>query len=242
MPDAVTPGTDTVIPNAAAVPRHTDAVIFDMDGVLVDSGPPHEGSWRLLAQRHGATLDAGFFGRTFGQRSCDIVRGIWGAQLSDVDVQRLDDEKEATYRELIAANVPLMPGCRAALARLTAAGYRLAVATSGPRENLELVLRAGELAPLFAATVHGADVQHGKPAPDCFLLAAERIGVPPSRCVVVEDAPVGLIAAIAAGMCPLALVGTHPATRLLDAGARRTITSFDELTPGLVGSLLNGRA
>ena len=233
--------SDAVIPNTHAANPNGAAVIFDMDGVLVDSGPPHEESWRLLAERHGATLDAGFFGRTFGQRSCDIVRGIWGAQLSDTDVQRLDDEKEQTYRALIAANVPLMPGCRAALARLTAAGYRLAVATSGPRANLERVLQAGQLAPAFAATVHGADVQHGKPAPDCFLLAAERIGVPPHRCVVVEDAPVGLIAAVAAGMCPLALVGTHPAARLLEAGARRTINHFDELTPGLVGSLLNGR-
>ncbi len=212
-------------------------VIFDMDGVLVDSGPPHERSWQVLAQRHGVEISPERFRQSFGQTSRDIIRQIWGDRLSDDEVRRFDDEKEAIYRELIADHVPLMPGCRPALARLHDAGLHLAVATSGPPENLELVLSAGLIAYYFDAEVHGFEIAAGKPAPDCFLLAAERLGLPPAACVVVEDAPVGIQAARAAGMPAIGLVGTHPAEKLTAAGAARVVNTFAEITPELVRSL-----
>jgi len=212
-------------------------VIFDMDGVLVDSGPAHLTSWQTLAKRRGVDVTAERFKRTFGQTSRDIIRLTFGEDLSEEDVRRLDAQKEAIYRELIAESVPLMPGCRNLLERLRKAGLRLAVATSGPPENLELVLSGGLIANYFDAEVHGFDIAAGKPAPDCFLLAAQRLGVPLAECVVVEDAPVGIEAARAAGMKSIGLSGTHPTDRLLAAGADRVIQSLDEITPELIHAL-----
>jgi beta-phosphoglucomutase-like phosphatase (HAD superfamily) len=252
-------------------------VIFDMDGVLVDSGPAHHQSWQILARRHGREVSAERFATTFGRPSRDIIRVIWGDSVSDEEVARLDADKEAIYRELIRGRVPLMPGCRETLAALHAAGLRLAVATSGPPENLKLVLREGGLGTYFAvqhttgdvasgpragrevlscgrrfgkptagaepgryemATVHGFDIARGKPAPDCFLLAATRLGLAPAECVVVEDAPVGIEAGLAAGMPVIALAGTHPVAVLIAAGAARVVKRLDEITPELVRQVM----
>jgi beta-phosphoglucomutase-like phosphatase (HAD superfamily) len=124
------------------------------------------------------------------------------------------------------------------LTRLRAAGLVRAVATSGPPENLKLVLQEGNLAEFFTATVHGFDIQHGKPAPDCFLLAAERVGLPPMACAVVEDAPVGVRAGVAAGMKVIGLAGTHPPEPLTQAGAACIGSRLAEVTPELVAALL----
>lgn len=218
----------------------TGGVIFDMDGVLVASGPAHAASWRLLARRHGIGLSEERFRESFGRPSRDIVRMIWGEDLSDEQVRQIDDEKERIYRELISGIVPLSIGTREVLHALSRAGFVLAVATSGPPENLGLVLRETGLERYFAATVHGFDVREGKPAPDCFLLAAERAGLAAGACVVVEDAPVGIQAARAAGMRVIALAGTHPRATLAAAGAARVLDRLDELTPELVRSLLDG--
>jgi len=214
-------------------------VIFDMDGVLVDSGPAHIASWRALAGKHGVEMSDEQFAACFGQTSRDIIRQLWGPDVSDDAVRRFDDEKEAIYRELITGNVPLAPGAREMLTGLQQDGCVLAVATSGPRENVELVLREAELAPFFAAVVTGFDVSKGKPAPDCFLLAAERAGLSPADCVVVEDAPVGIQAALAAQMKPIGFVGTHAAERLTQAGAPLTVQHLTEITPHVVAELLS---
>jgi len=214
-------------------------VIFDMDGVLVASAAPHHESWRALAGRHGIDVSDERFAATFGRPSRDIIRMLWGDHLSDAEIRRYDDEKERIYRDLIRDRIPLAPGVHAVLARLAQAGYVLAVATSGPPENLDLVLDGGRLRPYFAATVHGFDVERGKPAPDCFLLAAERAELSPARCLVVEDAPVGVAAALAAGMQAVGLVGTHDADRLRAAGACDVIERLAELTPARVAAHLS---
>lgn len=214
-------------------------VIFDVDGVLVASGPAHAESWRTLASRHGVEISDEQFKRTFGQTSRDIIRTIWGDDVSDDDVRRYDEEKEAIYRALIAGDVPLADGAPGMLEALRQAGYVLAVATSGPRENVELVLRETNLGPYFAAAVTGFDVARGKPAPDCFLLAAERAGVRPRDCVVVEDAPVGVQAALAAEMKPIGFAGTHAADGLRAAGAACVVECLREITPSLVAELLD---
>lgn len=212
-------------------------VIFDMDGVLVDSGPAHHRSWQMLAREHRIEVSQERFNNTFGRPSRDIIRIIWGQQTSDEQINRLDEQKERLYREIVSGDLPLMPGCRELLANLSRAGFLLGVATSGPRENLELVLREGQIADYFCATVNGFDIARGKPAPDCFLLAAERMGLPANRCVVVEDAPVGVQAAVAAGMKAIALAGTHPPEPLSEAGASAVVRRLDEITSQVVGRL-----
>jgi beta-phosphoglucomutase len=213
-------------------------VIFDMDGVLVASGPAHAASWRALAVQHGIQISDEEFSRTFGQTSRDIIRLIWGDDVSDEDIRRYDEEKESLYRELITGNIPLADGAHQALTALRRAGYTLAVATSGPPENVELVLREANLGPFWAAVVTGFDVQRGKPAPDCFVLAAERAGLQPADCVVVEDAPVGIEAALAAGMKTVGFAGTHPAKKLRRAGASVVVERLADITPEVVAGLL----
>ena len=213
-------------------------VIFDIDGVLVASGPAHRASWQMVARKHGFNLPDRMFTDTFGRPSRDIIRTIWGPATTDAQIHEIDTEKERIYRDLVTGILPLTIGVRETLAELGGAGFVLAVATSGPPENLELVMREGRLGGYFAATVHGFDIKHGKPAPDCFLLAAERAGLLPGNCGVVEDAPVGIEAALAAGMQPIGLVGTHPAERLRTAGAR-VVERLAEITPALVCGLLD---
>jgi beta-phosphoglucomutase len=214
------------------------AVIFDMDGVLVASGPAHAASWRVVARRHGIEVSDQRFRESFGRTSRDIIATLWGPGLAPADVERIDAEKERTYRELISGVVPLMIGARETLAALAAAGYRLAVASSGPRENIDLVLDETRIHGCFSAVVTGFDVRRGKPDPECFLLAAQRLGVPPPACVVVEDAPVGIEAALAAVMRVIGLAGTHPADRLVTTGAQRVVAALREITPALVGEVL----
>jgi beta-phosphoglucomutase len=204
-------------------------VIFDMDGVLVDSGAAHAASWRALAREAGVTIGDPEFARHFGKASRDIIRAVFGEHLSDADVAAKDERKEALYRDSIRGRVPAMPGAVQAVTRLAAAGVAIAVGTSGPKENVDLVLDGLALREFFSAVVTGSDVRRGKPAPDVFLLAAERLGLQPASCIVVEDAPVGLQAARAAGMIAVGLTGTHPAERLTDAD--HVITTLDTLTP-----------
>jgi len=212
-----------------------------MDGVLVDSGAPHHESWQLLARQQGLNVSREEFAATFGRTSRDIVRLIFGADRTPDEVAALDAEKERLYRELIRGRVPAMPGAVVAVRGLQAAGFALAVASSGPPENVALVVNELGLADAFAVVVNGFDITHGKPAPDCFLLAAERLGVAPAACVVVEDAPVGVRAGVAAGMRVIGLAADAARRReLAAAGAARVMATLAELTPACVGAVLGG--
>ncbi|MFO0838516.1 MAG: HAD family phosphatase [Phycisphaerae bacterium] len=212
-------------------------VIFDMDGVLIASGPAHAGSWRVVARKHGISVSDVQFKALFGRTSRDIVRELWGHGVSDDEIRRIDDEKEAVYRALISGVIPLTIGTRELLTTLSDAGLLLAIASSGPAENLDLVLTETRIGSFFRAVVGGFDVPHGKPAPDCCLLAASRIGLSPGNCVVVEDAPAGIRAGLAAGMAVIGLVGTHPADSLHAAGATRVVTELRAITPELIREL-----
>jgi beta-phosphoglucomutase len=181
-------------------------VLFDMDGVLVDSYGPHLASWRALAEREGLPFDRAALTRLFGRTSHEMIGELWPERAGESDA--LSRRKEAIYRELVASRFPAMPGARELAAALHAAGFALALASSGPRENVELALDRLQLRGLFSASVSGRDVERGKPDPQVFELAAGRLGLPAARCVVVEDAPVGVEAAHAAGMAAVVLLST----------------------------------
>jgi beta-phosphoglucomutase len=213
------------------------AIIFDMDGVLVSSGAAHAKSWQLAAKKYDREVDQKTFTATFGRPSRDIIRLIWGAETTDDQVTEIDALKETLYRELITGMVPLMVGVREVLAAFAEEGYQLAVGSSGPKENIDLVLDETGLRSQFSAVVNGFDIEHGKPAPDCFLLCAERMGVNPETCLVIEDAPVGIQAANAAGMKAVGLTGTHPAEPLHNAGAAEVVEDLRHVTPELAARL-----
>jgi len=184
-------------------------VIFDMDGVLVDSYASHLESWRLLAAEQGRNLTDAQIGSTFGRTSRDIIRTLLDVHDPDT-IHNLDDRKESLYRDLIRGRVPAMPGAVALVTSCRDAGFKVAVGSSGPSENVRLVCDEMGLGGRFHAIVTGDDITHGKPHPEVFLTAAGRLGLEPQRCVVIEDAPVGLEAARRAGMQCVGLMGSYP--------------------------------
>jgi beta-phosphoglucomutase len=209
----------------------TRGVIFDMDGVLVLSGPAHWVAWRDTAAVHGRSLTQADFLAVNGMTNQDICARLWGAAHATPEfVARVADAKEAAYRRAVEANVPLAPGCRELLAALRARALGIAVGTSGPKENVDLILDRGGIRSFFGGVVHAGLVQRGKPAPDIFLRAAEQLGVPAAACVVVEDAPSGIRAALAAGMRTIAVCTNHGADELHGVGAHTVLPDLASIT------------
>jgi beta-phosphoglucomutase family hydrolase len=214
------------------------AVLFDWDGVVIDSSPQHERSWELLAAAESLPLPEGHFKRGFGKKNETIIPDILGWARDPSEIQRLARLKEETYRRLVAeSGVNILPGARELLAALRAENIPCAVASSTPRENLEAIFAATGLDACFDAVVCGDDVENGKPAPDIFLLAAKKLGVAPGDCVVIEDAHPGIEAALRAGMPVLAVATTHPVADL--GAATAAIESLATANPDLLRSLSN---
>lgn len=212
------------------------AVLFDWDGVVIDSSPQHERSWELLAAIESLPLPEGHFKRGFGKKNETIIPDILGWARDPAEIQRLARLKEETYRRLVAeSGVNILPGARELLAALRAENIPCAVASSTPRENLDAIFAATGLDACFDAVVCGDDVENGKPAPDIFLLAAKKLGVAPGDCVVIEDAHAGIEAALRAGMPVLAVATTHPVADL--GAATAAIESLAAANPDLLRSL-----
>ena len=214
-------------------------VIFDMDGVIVLTEHAHWESWCVAAEARGVHLQYDTFLSCFGRINADCIAILFGPDVSPDESNRIADEKEVAFREIVGKNVPLAPGLVPLLEGLRSRGIKLAVGSSGPSENVNLILGAGGIRPYFDAIVHGGEITRGKPAPDVFLLAAERLGVPAARCTVIEDAPAGIRAAVAAGTMPVAVATTHHAEELKDAGA---IAVFPDLISIPIDSLINPSA
>lgn len=195
------------------------AAIFDLDGTLGDSGPLHAESWRLLAAELGTTADEGWLQHTFGRANRDIIPELFGRALPDEEIVRHSDRKEALYRELAASRLRLFPGALELLQALQAAGWRLGIGSSTPRLNLDFTFPLLDLSELIEVAVGMEDVARHKPEPDVFLEVARRLDVPPARCLVFEDAPAGITAAVRAQMVGVAVTTHHPAESLRAAGA-----------------------
>ncbi|HEX6555030.1 MAG TPA: HAD family phosphatase [Ktedonobacteraceae bacterium] len=184
------------------------AVIWDLDGVIIDSADEHRRAWQRLAREEGIKLTDEDFWATFGKRNDDIIAIIWGP-LPPEKVQLLRDRKETYFRDLIRQKAAPLPGSMELMRSLHEAGYLQALASSAPIENIQLISEVLGLERYLTALVSGETVPYGKPAPDIFLKAAQELHIEPSRCLVIEDAVAGVEAAHAAGMRCIAVAGNR---------------------------------
>jgi beta-phosphoglucomutase len=188
------------------------AFIFDMDGTIVDNMGFHTDSWLEFFARRGKQYDPdAFFRETAGAQGREILRERLGPDIPDDEIAVLAQEKDALYREMYAPHREAIEGFEALVDRARARGVALAVATSAPPRNIVFTLDELDLRRHFDAVVGAADVKQGKPHPDVFLKAAEKLGVDPANCIVFEDAPMGVEAARRAGMRAVVITTTLPA-------------------------------
>jgi len=185
------------------------AVIFDMDGVLADTGPIHYESWVKMANEIGKTFKKSFFKATFGQQSVPITRQLVGRNVDQNLVEKWAQLKEQYYREMLKDKIKPLPGVIELIEDLKSINFKLAVGSSGPPENVELLLTSLKIEHFFDTIITAAEVQNGKPSPEVFIIAAQKINVKPQNCLVIEDAPVGIEAAKRANMKCIALTTTH---------------------------------
>ena len=202
------------------------AVIFDMDGVVVDSEPRHERAIQEVVRDLGygelGLRFADYIGRADNELWVDFVAKRKPAQ----SVRELMALKRRRVVEILRREQPFFDGLLALVARL-AGRYLLALASGSERGVVEEVLKLGGLGRFFSAVVSGSDVARGKPAPDIFLRAAELLGVAPGDCCVIEDSKPGVSAGVAAGMTVIAITNTHPAEELRQA--THVVRNYEEI-------------
>jgi beta-phosphoglucomutase len=220
--------------------KNGKAAIWDVDGTLVDTAELHFHAWQAVCREHGRDFTRDDFAATFGQRNPEIIRKLFGQRFSEQEIADLGDRKEVLYRNAAKNGVELLPGARRLVEELHRAGFAQAIGSSAPPANLELILRLTGIARFFAAIVSSEDTQRGKPDPQVFLLAADRLGVAPPRCVVFEDAVAGVQAARAGGMKCVAVrcVGHHSEASLRQAGADRVVETLEQVRASEIVDLL----
>jgi len=216
------------------------AAIWDVDGTLVDTAELHFQAWQAVCRELGRDFTRADFAATFGQRNPEIVRKLFGERFNAEEFAALGERKEVLYRAAAGSGVDLLPGVRALVEDLHRAGFAQAIGSSAPHANLELILRLTGIAGFFAAVVGSEDTQRGKPDPQVFLTAAERLGVPAAHCVVFEDAVAGVQAARAGGMKCVAVrcVGHHSEDNLRQAGADLVAETLEQVSASTIQSLL----
>jgi beta-phosphoglucomutase family hydrolase len=197
-----------------------------MDGVLVDTAEFHFQAWSQALSEHGIPFTRKLFTATFGMNNASILSSVLGQPPAPELLAEISDRKEELFRQAVRGHVQPLPGVLAWLERLRAAGLRQAIASSAPPANIDALVDELGLRHYFDIIVSGFDLP-GKPDPAVFLKAARLIGVPPERCVVVEDAIAGVEAARRAGMKCIAVTTTNPAHEL--SGADVVVERLDSL-------------
>lgn len=216
-------------------------VLFDVDGVLVDSFSAHFQAWADCCRKVGRQCSEAEFLAGFGRTSREVIQETWNTHLTDEEIRAFDDAKEALYRDMIAADFPEMPGARELIRVLAAEGIPMAIGSSAPPENVHAVMDHLGVRDLIRTVITGADVVVGKPHPDVFLQGARGIGVPSHRCVVLEDAPAGVEAGLAAGACCVGVV-SRGRTREQLHRAHHHVSDLTEVTPALLRQIVDSRA
>ena len=229
-------------PSAASPQGARAAFIFDIDGTIIDSMPFHGKSWEAFFARHGVRYEGEAFLRaTAGRTGTEIMRERFGP-MSDEAAWALVHEKEDVYRELFRPVFREIEGFRAFARRARAEGVKVACATAGDAKNIAFALAGLGMEGEFDALAGAHDVARGKPEPDLFLLAAQRMGADPARCIVFEDAPLGIEGARRAGMHAVGITSGETAERLAGPHVLAAIPHYRGLAPRHIIDLANDRA
>ena len=203
--------------------------IFDWDGVIIDSSRYHEESWERLSKKENKVLPAHYFKKSFGKRNENIIPEVLRWTTDGREIKRLSDLKEGLYRKIILERgLSPLPGIKTFLEMLRKNNTPCAVGSSTPRLNITTALSILGFENYFQAIVGAEDVIVGKPDPQVFLLAAQKLNLPPECCVVFEDAHVGITAARAGGMKVVAVATTNPASELTHADV--VVNRLDEIS------------
>ncbi len=209
------------------------AVLWDMDGTLIDSMPLHWRAWQDTLQRLNRPAEYSVWKQTMGMRNSEIIPLLF-PDMSPDESAALDRAKEARYRELVEMqDLELLPGVAHWIDQFKAVGWKQAIASSAPPENVATIAHVLHLNGAFGALISGAEVQRGKPDPDIFLVAAQWLNMLPQDCLVIEDAPAGIEAAHRAGMKAIGVLNTHPHLE-----AELVIKSMQDLTWDMIEDVI----
>lgn len=215
--------------------KESKAVLWDMDGTLINSEELHWIAWRNTMAKEDVVITREQFLSTFGQRNDSIIPSWLGSAAAAERIERIGRAKEELYRHLVRrVGIAPEPGVAIWLRRLHQEGWQQAIASAAPRANIEAVLEALSLNRIFQGIVSAEDVYRGKPDPEVYLLAANRVGVPVERCIVVEDAAAGIEGARRAGMRSIGV--SHNGK---DLRADVVVESLEMLEPDAFDRLLN---
>lgn len=209
------------------------AYIFDMDGTLIGNCAWHVLAWREFAHRHGRDLSERQILDWMGATSSYYMNRIFEREVPADECAELTREKEELYRAMYAPHLALADGLKEILGDARRRGIRLAIATGGSLDNVDFILDGLNLRPMFDVIVDASQYELGKPAPDCYLKAAARMGLDPAECLVFEDAVAGVRSGKAAGMRVAAVTATISRDILAGEKPDYLVDSFRELWPTL---------
>ena len=209
------------------------AYIFDMDGTLIDNCAWHVLAWREFAHRHGRDLSERQILDWMGATSSYYMNRIFEREVPADECAELTREKEELYRAMYAPHLALADGLKEILDDARRRGIQLAIATGGSLDNVDFILDGLSLRPMFDVIVDASQYERGKPAPDCYLKAAARMGLNPAECLVFEDAVAGVRSGKAAGMRVAAVTATIARDILAAEKPDYLVDSFRELWPAL---------
>ena len=214
-----------------------EAVIWDMDGVIADTAPYHLKAWQYVFHKRGVVFTKEDFRRKFGQRNDTIIRATLSENIPQNEINVIANEKEENYRQRVRHHIKPLAGAIELIKSLREHGFSMAIASSAPIENIQLITRGLGIEDLFQAIVSGREVKEGKPSPQGFLLAAAKLGIEPEKCIVIEDAVAGVAAAKRAGMHCVAVTNTHPSESLREADL--IVSTLETVSVNDLEALLN---
>ncbi len=212
------------------------AVVFDMDGVIVDNDVYHFRAWGELCGNYGLDVSQDEVKSWFGNTNPMILRKLFGADIDEEAIVRIGAEKEFLYREIYKSDIKATPGLLPFLESLRESGITIAIATSAPTENVDFVLEHTGIRKFFSKIIDASMIREGKPSPEIYLKAAEILELAVSDCLVFEDSFHGIESAVRAGMKVVGVATTHPAEKL--SGTVRNIKDFTEINPSEVAAIL----